>query len=118
MVIKGVYTKLVTEMNILPIHMITMSSNLVHIIHLICLGCGNLGTTPPVYELAGSLQILDLRSTKISSFQSQSFSDGNTPSELRELILEDNTCTGNNISNINKFARILHGISFCLQSLC
>ena len=79
---------------------------MVHIIHLICLGCGNLGTTPPVYELAGSLQILDLRSTKISLLQWQSFSDGNTPSDLRELILEDNVCTGNNISNINRFEGI------------
>ena len=58
------------------------------------LGCGNLAAVPPVFELAGSLHILDLRSSKIPTLQSQSFSDGSTPSSLTELILEDNTLTG------------------------
>ena len=62
-------------------------------------GCGNLMAVPPVYELSGSLQILDLRSNKFSTLQSDAFTDGSTQSSLTELILEDNTLIGNKKGN-------------------
>lgn len=53
-------------------------------------------SAPPVFEVAGSLEVLDIRSSAISALQIRTFTDGSTESNLQELLVENNTCTSGN----------------------